>query len=95
MAQPVVTRKTYALTFLGLLGLTLTTTLLGFLDMGPLNTAVAVAIAAMKACLIAGIFMHALFETRTVRVVMLAGLTWFLIMISLTLIDYISRGWKL
>ena len=93
MAQPVVSRKTYLLTFLSLLGLTALTTILGFVDMGPMNTAVAIGIAGIKACLIAGFFMHALYESKTVQVVITASIIWFLIMISLTAIDYASRDW--
>ena len=91
--RPIVSRKTSLLTFLSLLGLTLLTTLLGYADMGPLNTLVAVALATVKACLIAAFFMHALYEVRIVRVVMAGGVVWFLIFISLTISDYISRGW--
>jgi cytochrome c oxidase subunit 4 len=98
MAQPVasekvVSVKTYLLTFLSLLGLTLLTTLLGFIDMGPLNTIVAVVIAAIKASLIAAFFMHALYESKLIRVVLAGGVIWLLILISLTISDYISRYW--
>jgi cytochrome c oxidase subunit 4 len=98
MAQPVasekvVSVKTYLLTFLSLLGLTLLTTLLGFIDMGPLNTIVAVVIAAIKASLIAAFFMHTLYESKLIRVVLAGGVIWLLILISLTISDYISRYW--
>jgi len=93
MSQPVVSIKTYALTFGTLLGLTALTTLLGFIDMGSLNTAVAVGLAGLKACLIAGFFMHGFYESQTIRIAMIAGVVWSLIMISLTLVDYISRFW--
>jgi len=93
MAQPAVSRKTYFFTFLGLLSLTLLTTLLGFLDMGPFNAIVAVAIAAMKASLIAAFFMHALYESKLVRVALAGGVIWFLILVSLTASDYIGRSW--
>jgi len=93
MAEPTVSRKTYFRTFLGLLGLTALTTGLGFLDLGSLNTAVAILLAAAKASLIAAFFMHALHESRTIRVVMIAGVMWLLIMLSLSLVDYASRSW--
>jgi len=93
MAEPVVSRKTYFRTFLGLLGITLLTTLLGFLDLGSMNTALAIGLAAVKAGLIAAFFMHALHESRTIRVVMVAGVIWLLIMLSLTLVDFMSRSW--
>lgn len=90
---PAVSRKTYALTWAGLLGLTLLTTLLGFVNMGPFSTVLAVGLAALKAALIAGIFMHALFEGKLVRVAIAAGVIWFLIFLTWTLADYITRGW--
>jgi cytochrome c oxidase subunit IV len=92
MAGPAVSRRTYLLTFGGLLTLTLLTTFLGFVDMGPFNTVIALAIAAMKASLIAMFFMHALHESPLVRVVMAGGIIWFLILISLTMSDYLTRG---
>ena len=91
--EPIVSKKTYALTLLALLLLTLLTVLLGFIDMGPLNMVVAVTIAALQASLIASFFMHALYESKLVRIVLAGGVIWFLILISLTLSDYISRGW--
>jgi cytochrome c oxidase subunit IV len=93
MSGPTVSRKTYLLTFLGLLGLTVLTTLLGFIDMGPFNTVVALLLAAVKASLIAAFFMHALYESKLVRVVLAGGVIWFVILISITMTDYISRNW--
>ncbi len=90
---PTVSRRTYTFTWLGLLALTLLTTLLGFVDMGPFSMVAAVGIAAIKAALIAAFFMHALFEAKLVRVVIAGGVLWFLILTSLTLGDYITRGW--
>jgi cytochrome c oxidase subunit 4 len=69
------------------------TTLLGFLDLGSMNTAVAVFLAIIKASLIAAFFMHALHESATIRVVMAAGVIWFLIFVSLTAVDFMSRNW--
>ena len=93
MKQPVVSRKTYTFTWLALLALALATTLIGFLDLGPFNTVIAITIALAKACLIAAFFMHALYEGKVVRIVIAGGVIWFLIMITLTLGDYATRGW--
>jgi cytochrome c oxidase subunit 4 len=93
MAQPAVSKKTYAYTFGGLLCLTLLTTLLGYIDMGPMNVVVAVGLAALKASLIAAFFMHALYESKLVRVALAGGVIWFLILVSLTISDYLSRRW--
>jgi cytochrome c oxidase subunit 4 len=90
---PTVSRKTYLFTWLGLLALTLATTLIGFVNLGPFSMILAVAFAAMKAALIAMFFMHALFEAQLVRVVIAGGILWFLILTSLTLGDYLTRGW--
>lgn len=48
----------------------------------------------LKASLIAAIFVHALYDTKLIRVVLAAGVIWFLIMISITLGDYLTRGWR-
>src|SRR5579862_9030140 len=91
MAAAVVPKKTYFLTFLALVALTALTTGLGFLDLGPFSTVIALLLAATKASLIAMFFMHALYETRTVRVVISAGVIWISILISLTVADYVTR----
>ena len=38
-------------------------------------------------------FMHALYESGLLRIVMAGGLIWFLILITMTLSDYASRNW--
>ena len=93
MKPPAVSRRTYALTWSALLALALATTLIGFLDLGPFNMIIAVSIATIKASLIAAFFMQALYEGKIVRIILAGGVIWFLILITLTLGDYISRGW--
>lgn len=86
-----VSKKVYLLTFGGLVALTLLTTGLGFLDMGPFNTIIAILLAATKASLIVMFFMHALYETRIVRVILAGGIIWVAILLSLTIADYSTR----
>ena|SRR5579875_2976669 len=93
MKEPIVSRKKYALTWITLLILALTTTLIGFLDLGPFNMIIAITIATTKAALIAAIFMHALYEGKLVRIILSGGVLWILILITMTLSDYVSRGW--
>lgn len=93
MSQPVVSRKHYAFVWLGLMALAVATTLIGYLDLGPFNTVIAVAIALAKALLIIGFFMHAIFEGKVVKIVLAGGVIWFLILVTMTLGDYASRGW--
>jgi cytochrome c oxidase subunit IV len=93
MAQPSFGIRTYVLTYLALLTLLLATVLIGFVDLGWGSMFLAVAIATMKAALVAAFFMHALVERKLVWVVIAGALVWFLILVTLTLGDYITRGW--
>ena len=95
MKEPAVSIKAYTWTFVALLVLALATTLIGFLDLGPFSMVIAVTIATAKAILIASFFMHALYESKVIRVILAGGVIWFLIMVSLTLGDYMTRGWVL
>jgi cytochrome c oxidase subunit IV len=85
--------KTYALVFIALLILTVTTTGLAYVDFGPFSVAVALVIAVSKMLLVALFFMHVRHSTRLTRLVVLGGLLWLAILIVLTLSDFISRGW--
>jgi cytochrome c oxidase subunit 4 len=93
MKQPVVSIRTYTLTWLALLLLALATTLIAFLDLGPFSMGIAILIATAKAVLIVAFFMHGRYESKLIHVIIAAGAIWFLIMISNTLGDYITRGW--
>ncbi len=93
MKPPVVSLRTYTFTWLGLLALALTTTLIGFVDLGPFSMGIAILIATTKACLIVAFFMHGLYESKLIRVIIGAGVIWFLIMVTLTINDYVTRGW--
>lgn len=93
MKEASVSIKTYTFTWLSLLVLTLITTLIGFVDLGVFTMIIAVAIATLKAAIIAAIFMHALLEAKLVKVVIAGGVLWFLILVTLTMSDYVTRGW--
>src|SRR5689334_6404734 len=85
--------KTYFVVFLALLFLALVTTLLDFVELGPLHTAAALGIAAIKAILVAVFFMGLIHSAPLMRVALAAGVLWLGILIMLTLGDYITRGW--
>jgi cytochrome c oxidase subunit 4 len=93
MTGPIVSARAYVFTYLGLLALTLSTVLIGFLDLGWGSMFLAVAFATAKATLIASFFMHAIAESKLVRLVIAGAILWFLILVSLTLGDYMTRGW--
>jgi cytochrome c oxidase subunit 4 len=73
--------------------MTLTVVLARYVPMpGPLNTLIALAIAAAKATLVLLFFMHLKYESYVIStVVFVAGLFWLLIFFGMTLIDYLSR----
>ncbi len=93
MAAPSFRAKTYVSVYGVLLALVLITVLVGCLDLGWGTEFVAVTIATIKASLVAMFFMHALVEKRLVWLVIAGALVWFLILVTLTMGDYITRSW--
>jgi cytochrome c oxidase subunit 4 len=84
---------TYVLVFLGLFGLTVATTAVAFVDLGPFSVVVALGIACCKMLLVALFFMHVRHSTKLTRLVLVGGLLWLAIMLLLTLGDELTRGW--
>ncbi len=93
MSEPIVSRRTYVLSYLALLLLTALTTGMAYVDLGAMNTVMAIAIAGAKAAIIALFFMHLLHSEHLVRVIAIGALIWLGIMFSLTIGDYVTRGW--
>ena len=93
MSQQIVPQKTYFLVFAGLIGLTLLTTGVAFVDLGPLNTPVALAIAVTKMSLVILFFMHVRHGSGLVRVTVVAAFFWFALLVALTMGDYHTRTW--
>jgi len=85
--------KTYALVFAALIALTVATTAVSFVDLGPFSVVAALLIAVCKMLLVALFFMHVRHSTRLTRLVVLGGFVWLFILIALTLSDELSRGW--
>jgi cytochrome c oxidase subunit 4 len=83
---------TYVLVFLGLIALTVITTAVAFVDLGPFSVVAALAIATCKMLLVALFFMHVRHSTRLTQLVLLGGLLWLAILIFLTLGDFATRG---
>jgi cytochrome c oxidase subunit IV len=93
MSQQIVPLKTYLFIFAGLIGLTLLTTGVAFIDLGPFNTVVALAIAFSKMLLVVLFFMHLRHSSALVKIVLLAGFFWLALLIALTMSDYRTRSW--
>jgi cytochrome c oxidase subunit 4 len=93
MPQHLIARQRYFLVFVILLGLTLLTIGAAFLDLGPLNIVIALTIAIIKALLVIFFFMHLRESSSLTWMLVGAGVFWLLLLITLTLGDYQTRGW--
>jgi cytochrome c oxidase subunit 4 len=93
MSQQIEPVKTYLFVFASLIGMTLLTTGVAFLDLGRFNTVVALLIAFCKMLLVVFFFMHLRHSSGLVKVVLLAGFFWLALLISLTTADYRTRSW--
>jgi cytochrome c oxidase subunit 4 len=93
MSEHIVPRSIYYAVFAALMVLTGLTVWVAYLDLGFLNTAVALGIAVTKATLVILYFMHVRYGTRLTWVVVSSGFFWLGILIVLGLSDYLSRGW--
>lgn len=89
----VVPKKTYYGVFAVLIVLTVTTAAVSFVDLGVFNVYVALTIAVIKALLVILYFMHVKQSPSLTKVYVGAGFFWLLILLTLTLSDYLSRGW--
>jgi len=89
----VASRGMYYVVFLALIVGTGLTVAAAEVDLGALNNVLMLAIACAKALLVILFFMHVRWGTRLTWVVVGSGFFWLLIMFSLTMSDYMSRGW--
>lgn len=83
----------YFRVFGALLVLTAITVSVAFLDLGFMNTFVAVTIAVIKATLVLLFFMHVRYSGRLIWVFAGAGFVWLAILVAFTLSDVLTRGW--
>lgn len=84
--------RSYLLVFGALLGLTGLTVAVSYFEFGPWNIVIALAVASLKASLVAAVFMHLAWEKRFNAVVFLASLVFLAIMLSFTFLDTSTRG---
>ena len=91
--QHIVTPKVYFIIFLSLLLCTALTIAASYLEMGPWNPVVAIAIACFKATLVVLFFMHIKYSSKLMKLTVGAGLFTFLILVGMSLADYFTRAW--
>ena len=89
----IVTPFQYMLVFGTLLVGTAITVIAAYFDMGPLNPIIALGIATFKAVVVILFFMHVFFQSRLIKMTVIAGFFTFMVLIMMTMSDYISRAW--
>lgn len=91
-SEKAISLRAYVGVFIALLALTAVTTAVAFVDLGATwNSALAVAIAVVKALLVILFFMHVLHSRPLTWIFVGAGFFWLAILFILTLSDYVTR----
>jgi cytochrome c oxidase subunit 4 len=91
----IVSPRIYGLIFGALLIATALTVGASYAELGIYNAIVAIAIACVKAVLVILFFMHVKYSSRLTKLTVAAGFFTFIVLITMTLTDYISRAWGL
>ena len=89
----VVPPRIYLTILLALLVATALTVWASFIDLGPMNPVIALAIAATKMILVVLFFMHVKYSTKLTKLTVGAGVFTFLVLVGMTLSDYWTRAW--
>src|ERR1700747_1899284 len=85
--------KVYLAVFLALIVGTIITTLVAYQDLGRFNIVVALTIAVCKASLVVLFFMHVKYSPRLTKLVVIAGVFWLVILLTMTETDLLTRTW--
>ena len=93
MSGHVAPKSMYYAVFAALIVGTALTVAVAFVDLGPLNNVLMLGIASTKALLVILFFMHVRWGTRLTWVVVASGFFWLLILFSVTMTDFLTRGW--
>jgi cytochrome c oxidase subunit 4 len=93
MSGHVAPKSLYYTIFIALMIGTALTVIVAKFDLGPFNNIVMLTVACAKALLVILFFMHVRWSTRLTWVVAGSGFFWLLILFSITMADYMSRGW--
>jgi cytochrome c oxidase subunit 4 len=92
-AKHIVGPSVYVAILFALLVGTALTVWASYVDLGFWNPIIALAIATTKAVLVVLFFMHVWYSTKLTKLTIISGIFMFLVLISMTLTDYISRAW--
>jgi cytochrome c oxidase subunit 4 len=93
MAGHISPKSTYFTIFGALMVCTALTVIAAFINLGNLNFPVALTIAVFKATLVVLFFMHVKYGSKLTKLIVGTAFFFLGIMLTLTLTDYLSRGW--
>jgi len=93
MSDHILPKRIYYTIFAILMFCTYLTVQIAFLDLGALNVVAALTIAVFKATLVVLFFMHVKYGSKLTKLIVGTAFFFLGIMLTLTLSDYLSRGW--
>jgi cytochrome c oxidase subunit 4 len=86
--------KFYYAIWIALLCLTVITSAVSFVDLGPFNAVVALVIATVKALLVVLFFMHVKYTSeKLTKIVIVSAIFWLFLLLALSMADYATRLW--
>jgi cytochrome c oxidase subunit IV len=92
MSEHIMSSKVYYGIWIALLCLTVVTAAVSFVDLGPLNTVVALVIATFKALLVVLFFMHVKYTSeKLTKIVIISAIFWLFLLLALSMADYATR----
>ncbi len=89
----IVSPRIYVAVGVALLILTGTTVGVSYIDLGVFNAVVALGIAVIKMMLVVLFFMHVKYSPKLTKLTALAGVFVFIVLVGMTLADYMTRAW--
>ena len=91
----IVSPREYAFVYASLIIGTILTVLAADWELGVFNPIIALGIACTKAVIVILFFMHVKYQSHLIKVTVGAGFFTFIVLITMTLVDYMSRAWGL
>ena len=85
----------YGFVYISLLIGTALTVVAANIDLGIFNPVVALGIACTKAVIVILFFMHVKYQSNLIKLTVISGFFTFIVLITMTLADYMSRAWGL
>jgi cytochrome c oxidase subunit 4 len=85
----------YSYVYAALIVGTILTVVAARLELGVFNPIVALGIASTKAVIVILFFMHVKYQSKLIKVTVGAGFFTFIVLVTMSLVDYMSRAWGL